>query len=788
MIQSVVRLAADHSLSFVVTAVVICVVGGWLVAALMRNAVQTRRESRLHWIVGTAVVAGLSVWTTHFIAMLGYRPDLMLGYEGGRTALSALVAVLVVGAPLGLAPLCPSWRTRVALGTVAGLGIGAMHYAGMAAIEGCLRTYSPLASGIATGIGIGCMALACGLPPRRATSPVICALFTLAVGGIHFIAISGTELKRVAGHDVFSHESVTLSIFTAAGAAVLFLGTFLTILTARRFDAQERAHSAVLRTALDNMSNGLVYLDATDRVRLYNRRYLEIYGFDFDAELAGLTANEIIERVGNRHGWTGERRQEARRRLDAWWSVENCTQIDYSMDDGRMMQVEVRPVEGGGTVITFDDVTKDREAQRRITELAYCDPLTKLANRRALHERMERDFFPKQRFKLLMIDLDRFKPVNDTYGHAVGDRLLVQVAERLTKIAGPEGFVARLGGDEMALLVYGDLDRANAVAAQVIESIALPYQINEIKLMIGCSVGLCCTDDAHNADELMQFADLALYESKRQGRGRSSCYTHGMLEVVTERVQLETDMRTAVERGEMYLAFQPVLALADDQVIGYEALIRWDHPTLGAIPPTRFIPVAEETGQIVPIGAWVLGEACRQIAQLGSEIYVAVNVSPVQFRSPLLLSHLTQALAQSGLPARRLEIELTETAIVEDGPQIARMLDAIRCLGVTVAMDDFGTGYSSLAHLRDFPVDRIKVDRSFVATAETDRHSMAVLEGITHIARTLGVAILAEGVETASQLQLLRDIGCDAIQGYLIGRPEPFAHDAFSQFGGADHE
>ena len=231
-------------------------------------------------------------------------------------------------------------------------------------------------------------------------------------------------------------------------------------------------------------------------------------------------------------------------------------------------------------------------------------------------------------------------------------------------------------------------------------------------------------------------------------------------------------MRTAIERGEMHLAYQPVLALADDRIIGYEALIRWDHPQLGSISPVRFIPLAEETGQIVEIGAWVLKEACRQAAQLANDVYVAVNVSPIQFRSPMLLSHLTQALASGGLPAWRLEIELTETAIVEDGAKIAEMLGAIRRLGVSVAMDDFGTGYSSLSHLRDFPLDRIKVDRSFVATAETDRHSMAVLEGITHIARKLDIAILAEGVETQTQLALLRKIGCDAIQGYLVGRPE----------------
>jgi diguanylate cyclase (GGDEF)-like protein len=775
MIQTVIQLATHHSYGFVITALVICVVAGWLVAKLLRNIAEAKHGQRWRWLVGTAVVGGLGVWTTHFIAMLGYRPDMMLGYEGGTTALSAIVAVVVVGVPLAITPLFATWRLRAGLGALAGAGIGAMHYTGMVAIEGCLQIYSPLLSGLAISIGACCLALACGLPRQLATSPMVCSLFTLAVGGTHFIAIAGTSVERITGQGSLSHENVTLSVFTAVGAAVLFIGAFMTILTAQRFEAQERAHSAVLTTALNNMSNGLIFLDADRRLGLFNKRFLELCKLDPRGLRPGMDRQELLETLGHANGWDAERRRMIGERIDHWSAMADGEISEHATVDGRLLEVTCRCIEAGGSVLTIDDVTQEREAQQRIAELAFCDPLTKLANRRALQARMERDFYPKQRFKLLLIDLDRFKPVNDTYGHGVGDLLLVQVAERVSQIVGPNGFVARLGGDEMAILVYGDFEQATGLAERVLEAIAFPFQIGEITINIGCSIGMCCTDDACDATELMQFSDIALYESKRHGRGRVSCYSRGMMEAVSERLQLETDMHTAIERGEMHLAYQPVLALADDRVIGYEALIRWDHPTLGTIPPVRFIPLAEETGQIVPIGAWVLREACHQIAQLPGDVYVAVNVSPVQFRSPLLLSHLTQALSYSGLPAQRLEIELTETAIVEDGSQIATTLTTIRRLGVTVAMDDFGTGYSSLAHLRDFPVDRIKVDRSFVATAETDRHSMAVLEGITHIARKLDIAILAEGVETTSQLQMLRHMGCDAIQGYLIGRPERFA-------------
>ncbi|WP_234902088.1 bifunctional diguanylate cyclase/phosphodiesterase [Agrobacterium rubi] len=422
-------------------------------------------------------------------------------------------------------------------------------------------------------------------------------------------------------------------------------------------------------------------------------------------------------------------------------------------------------------------------SERRATQMSLTDTLTGLSNRLALQRRIDQDFYSKKRFKLLLIDLDRFKSVNDTYGHSFGDKLLVEVAVRITKIVGATGFSARLGGDEMAVLVYEDLDTAMRVANGIVKAIAEPFSIDGIAVSIGCSVGLCCTDNAANVTELMQRTDVALYESKRRGRGQATYYESGMLEAIVERRTLETDMRSAIDNNQFYLVYQPVMDLRNNKIVGYEALIRWDHPSRGMIPPAHFIPIAEETGLIVEIGCWVLNEACREAATWANDNHVAVNVSAVQFRSPQLLFHLTAALDKSGLPAQRLEIELTETAIVEDGEQIAYTLTAIRALGVKIAMDDFGTGYSSLTHLRDLPFDRIKIDRSFVATAETDRHSFAVLSGLVHIAQKMEIALLAEGVETEGQLELLRSIGCDTIQGYLVGRPERKALRAVARSG-----
>ncbi|WP_062012964.1 EAL domain-containing protein [Aureimonas sp. AU4] len=772
MIASLVSLAADHSLGFVAAALAICLVGGWLLADIMRTASATRARYQRLWLPGLALVAGVTVWTTHFIAMLGYRPDLLLGFDGATTLLSAIAAIVGVGVPLALSVRVEHFAIRAALGALAGLGIGVMHQTGMAAIEGCLRETPIAVSVAASGLGAACLALARGRPAIGRSRWRTCALFTLAVTGAHFASLAGTTITAIDGAREGADHGILLSLFTAIGAAVLFLGAFVTILAAKRFDAQERAHSAILSTALENMSNGLLYFDELSRLQLFNHRYAEIFEVDAAVFRLGMSPGEVIGAIGDAKGWSAERRLRACARAEEWMGGSHQTLFDYVMDNGRTMEIELRPVATGGVVMTFDDVTKDREAQRRIAELVFQDPLTRLANRRALQQRMEENFHPKQRFQLLMVDLDRFKAVNDTYGHGAGDALLVQVAQRILAVVGASGFTARLGGDELAILVHDEPARAVEIAARIVETVARPFVVDGFSVSIGCSIGLCGSAEARDATELLQRADIALYESKRRGRGRVSSYRIGMLEAVAEQQVLENDLRTAMERGQLHLAYQPILSLEADRVSGREALIRWEHPLHGAVEPARFVPLAEETGQIIEIGRWVLEEACREASTWQEGLSVSVNVSAVQLRSPLFLSHLTQALNRSGLPASRLEIDMTETAIVEDGAQVAGVLHAVRQLGVRVAMDDFGTGNSSLAHLRDFPLDRIKIDPLFVATADSDRHSLAVLRGMTQIARDMRIEILAEGVETQAQMDLVAAVGCDAAQGFLIGRPE----------------
>ncbi len=419
----------------------------------------------------------------------------------------------------------------------------------------------------------------------------------------------------------------------------------------------------------------------------------------------------------------------------------------------------------------IDDRTRAASTQQ-LHKMAFQDALTGLANRRLLQDRMEKAYILGQPFTLLLIDLDHFKGINDTYGHAVGDKLLAHVARRLESLLSGENFAARIGGDELAVIVYGDTEVAGDIAKAIVQVIGQPFQIDKHHFTIGCSIGLCAIMDAESGEHLMKQADLALYEAKRLGRGRAFRYAPGMLEAAAARYQLEEELRTAIRTQQFYLVYQPLMELATDKLVGYEALIRWEHPTRGLISPLDFIPLAEESGSIIEIGQWVLAEACRQATSWPADVHVAVNVSAVQFKSAAFLSHVTQALASSGLTAHRLELELTETAMVADGVQVGHALSALRALGVRIAMDDFGTGYSSLAHIRDLPLDRIKIDRSFIANAQEDPTALAVLQAITQLGRTMRIPTLAEGVETTEQLLLLRELGCDGVQGYLLGAPQ----------------
>ncbi|MDO7835598.1 EAL domain-containing protein [Sphingobium sp. HBC34] len=413
--------------------------------------------------------------------------------------------------------------------------------------------------------------------------------------------------------------------------------------------------------------------------------------------------------------------------------------------------------------------------ERQIAHMAFHDGLTGLANRTLLREQIAlyHQRAGKEGFALFCLDLDNFKAVNDTLGHPVGDALLCDVAARLAQTC-PAGFVARLGGDEFALLVDDGAGHADQIGRAIVNSLAQPFHVNGHRIVAGASVGIALApQDGADATMLLKNADLALYRAKQDGKGSHRFFEPAMDAEAQARRAMEVDLHDALRNGELELHFQPLFGLSQNRVTAFEALLRWNHPVRGMVSPLQFIPLAEETGLIIPIGEWVIHEACRVAASWPDHIRIAVNVSPVQFRSSTLNSIVLQGLARSGLDPQRLELEITESLFIDNVEATLASLHSLRTLGVRVALDDFGTGYSSLSYLRSFPFDKLKIDRSFIVDLLAHEGATAIIRAITTLADALGMETTAEGVENSDQLDILRAQGCGQIQGYFFSKPIP---------------
>jgi diguanylate cyclase (GGDEF)-like protein len=444
----------------------------------------------------------------------------------------------------------------------------------------------------------------------------------------------------------------------------------------------------------------------------------------------------------------------------------------------------------GGWVATYEDITDRRQAEARIAHLAHHDVLTDLPNRALFLQRLEEALTRVRRHgesvAVISLDLDRFKSVNDTLGHPVGDQLLCEVARRLIGCLRDTDTVARFGGDEFAILQIGrEQPRdADALARRIADVIGAPYDLDGNEVVVGTSLGISVAPgDGLEADELLKNAEMALYRAKSDGRGAHRFFEAEMDAQLQARRLMELDLRQALARDEFELHYQPLVNLRTNAIVGYEALLRWRHPERGMVSPALFIPVAEEIGLISAIGEWVIREACDEAASWPDHLKVAVNLSSVQFRGRGLVPTIVSALAASGLPAHRLELEITESVLLQDNEATLATLHQMRSLGTRIAMDDFGTGFSSLSYLRSFPFDKIKIDRSFVRDSGRP-DCLAIVQSVASLAANLHMSTTAEGIETAEQLERVREAGCTEGQGFLFARPKP-AHELAHVFESA---
>jgi diguanylate cyclase (GGDEF)-like protein/PAS domain S-box-containing protein len=530
--------------------------------------------------------------------------------------------------------------------------------------------------------------------------------------------------------------------------------------------------------ALNNMSQGLCMVDSAQRLIVCNRRFIELFGIDparatTNTQMASLLGGEADHMLGRSLSQLLLLPSDA----PLHDAQESRTE---ELPDGRTIAVSQTPMRDGGWVATYQDITERRRAEARISHMAHYDSLTNLPNRVLFHEKVER---AAERlgptgvpFAVLCLDLDRFKVINDTLGHPIGDALLKGVADRLRGCLRETDVVARLGGDEFAVLNMEarQPQAAEALAQRIVDVLSAPYSLEGNHVVIGASIGIAVARSPNQkAEQLLRNADIALYRSKAQG-GSAYCFFVTEMDIELQaRRRMEDDLRAGIENDQFRLVYQPILSLQKSKVSSCEALVRWEHPERGMVAPGEFIGVAEDIGIIVPLGEWVLRQACREAALWPADVKVAVNLSPVQFSDRNFLATVREALSLAGLPPSRLELEITESVLLQNNEATMVVLHQLRDLGVRIAMDDFGTGYSSLGYLRSFPFDKIKIDQSFIRELSDNADCAAIVTSVIGLAKSLGMTTTAEGIETAEQLTILRQLGCDEGQGYLLGRPQP---------------
>ncbi|WP_246775434.1 EAL domain-containing protein [Methylobacterium aquaticum] len=730
-----------------------------------------RRERRL-WLATAALAGGTGIWATHFIAMLAFSPGLASAYDIGLTGLSLLIGIGMAAAGFWIA-LRPGLPGAAWLGGAQiGLGVGAMHFTGMAAFEVAGRVaWDPalVLAALAAGAGFGSLALAATLRDGSVRMKLAGAgLMVAAICGLHFTAMTAAVITpdpsvAVSGTAV---PAEALAIAIALASSTILVLAFAGLWLHLRDERRSALESDRMRGLANAAAEGLVVCDG-DRIVTVNDSFADLVG----RKAAALTGASLAGLLAETEATDSAEAPEAQLRCD----------------DGSLVPVQVirRVIDFAGrphAALAVRDLRARKRAEARIAYLAHHDALTGVPNRTSFNARLAQEIALAQAagrpLAVLCADLDRFKEVNDLFGHAAGDALLRAVCAAITAVLSPGQMLARLGGDEFAVLAP-NLDAAGAEAlGEAILAALRQAEAGPVGttggVLAAASLGIALfPHDGEDAQTLMVQADTALYRAKQEGRGRLSFYEARMGVQVRERRQIEHDLRLAVERGEMRVVYQPQNRIDTGEAVGFEALLRWDHPLRGSVPPNHFIPIAEETGTILDLGEWVLRETCREAASWDKPLRIAVNVSAVQLHAAGFAELVHEVLFTTGLKPARLELEITETALIRDLPRALATLRRVKAMGVRIAMDDFGTGYSSLSNLRAFPFDKIKIDSSFTRSVDTSEQAATIVRTVLGLGRGLGLPVLAEGVETTGELAFLGEEACQEAQGYLFGRPGP---------------
>ena len=769
MLKVLTCLTADHDLRLVVLAAVICAVGSLVAMRLFMRARASEGRDRLEWLLIAGTAAGTATWATHFLAMLAFAPGLPTRYDPFLTMVSLLVAIVALTLAFSVAGWSSHSRHPIVGGILVGLGISAMHYTGMAGFRTAgvvqwdrdLVATSVIASVVFSMLAVHLSRFA-ETGRGRYGAP---AALVLAICSLHFTAMGAVTILPDPLVDVPAgavSNDVMVFFIAAPAALVIAIGVAAFYADKSTRDEAQARLSQLANAAIE----GLIIVK-DDRIIDVNTSFEDLSGYRRDEIKGRGPFDEILAVEPNVSPAQGLRAEGVLRRLD-----------------GRLIPVELlsKPADvlAGSVIYSVRDLTEKKSAEGRIYYLAHFDPLTGLPNRSSFLERLDTEVRlaqeNKKSFALFSIDLDRFKEVNDMFGHAAGDAVLAEISKRLTTCLRSAEYAARFGGDEFCAILSpaGSPEEIKVFADRILAAVQQPLTFGDNELIVGASVGIAVfPDNARNMPDLMAQADLAMYRAKKQVGSKACFFESGMDLEMRERCTLARDLRQALAQNELELHYQPQSRLADNQTIGYEALIRWNHPTRGPILPADFIPIAEESALIVPIGEWVLRNACATAVSWPQPYRISVNLSPVQFTHGGLPETVHSILVETGLAPKRLQLEVTESLLISDPDVALRTLRRLKALGVAIAMDDFGSGYSSLSTLQSFPFDKIKIDRSFINMLGKQPKSAAIIRAVLALGRSLDIPVLAEGIETRAHLDFMRSEGCDEAQGNFLGRPMP---------------
>ncbi|UKS24681.1 EAL domain-containing protein [Paenibacillus sp. HWE-109] len=785
----------SYDMELVIFSYIVAVLASYTVLDLVDKISNARGRYKGLWLLFGAIAMGMGIWSMHFVGMLAFSLTVPIAYDLSTVIQSVLVAIVASFAALYV--VCRNeltWRQLLLAGALLATGISAMHYIGMAAMEIDI-TYRPvyvvLSIVIAIVASIAALWLSFyfrqGTGSRKIWEKLGSGLIMgAAIVGMHYTGMQAAQfhlgMKSTLSAGMVLDQKFLAYFIIGGTMLTLGLSLFGIFISNRltRKDTELLENEKWYRSLFENNQDGIITVDLNYRIKGFNSAITKLTGLSNEwfqnqsiSSLYPLIVQEDQERT----------REFLLRSLGGEIQRYETVIVHQNGDNVNVSVINVPVILDGkvvGNNIIARDITMEKQAKDRIEHQAYHDELTGMPNRRMFNQVLTQMIESKPKsFAVMVMDIDRFKMINDSLGHTYGDLFLQEMCERIQQsISGFQVILARMGGDEFTLLYENDnSEDITALAERIIRVIALPYRLKENDFYVTASIGIAQFPfDGVDAVQLLKNADTAMYEVKKNGKNGFQFYSHELNEHLQEKIELENDLRKAIPNDELFVYYQPQIRTGDSQMIGVEALVRWGHPTKGTISPGVFIPIAEETGMIYELGTWVLREACRQMKQWhdagGPLIPVSVNLSTQQFHQSHLIDYIKDILEETGLEPQYLELEITESMMMD--PTISsHILNELTAYGIRISLDDFGTGYSSLSYLKLLPIHKLKIDRSFIRDITENENDKAIVSTIISMAQYLKMDVIAEGIETKEQLDILMDNDCQKIQGYYFSRPLP---------------